>query len=253
MAPRQEIVDFLSQYLRVQSIRDLAVNGLQVIGKPEVQRLALGVSANLALFEEALAWSADAVLVHHGLFLRDEPRRIDAILRARLKPLFDGDVNLLAYHLPLDAHPEVGNSLQLARRLGLDILSQDFAPLDGAYLGVIAQTPRRMPLNDFVAQVNAVLGGTSVVLSHGPGEVQRLAITAGGGASEVMEAINAGCDLYLTGEAREPTQALCREGNINYVAAGHHNTEKFGVVALGEVLSKRFGLQVRFVDVPNAL
>lgn len=251
--PRDELTAFLDDYLSAKAIRDAAVNGLQVVGKSHVRRIALGVSANLALFDEAARWQADAVLVHHGLLWRDEPRRIDEIVRRRLKILFDHEMNLLAYHLPLDAHPEVGNNIQILRRLGLHPLSPGLSLWEGTPLGVVGQTTAPMPLADFVALVNRLFGGEALALAFGPEQVRKVGIMSGGGASDLAAAIAQRCDVYLTGEAREQTPALCREAGISYLAAGHYNTEKFGILALGDVLRDRLGAEVRFIDIPNDL
>jgi len=250
---RDELISFLDSYLSVSSGHDPALNGLQVVGKAQVQRVALGVSANLDLFAAAARWGADLVLVHHGLIWRDEPQPIDFLMKKRLKLLFDHDITLLAYHLPLDAHAEVGNNIQISTRLGLELVEDHVAFYSGWPIGIIGQTKRRMPLTELVAQVNALFNTSSTVFPFGPENVQKVAILSGGGASDVLEAVRKGCDVYLTGEAKEPTPALCRESGITYIAAGHYNTEKFGVQALGELLRQQFGLEVQFFDVPNPL
>lgn len=249
--PRDELINFLDNYLGTG--RDPALNGLQVIGKTQVQRVALGVSASLDLFAAAARWAADLIIVHHGLLWRDEPQPIDSLVKNRLKLLFDHDITLLAYHLPLDVHSEVGNNAQILARLGMKLVEDQFASYSGWPIGVIGQTERQMPLGEFVAQVNSLFSTNSLVFPYGPQNVQRVAILSGGGASDLMEAVKKGCDVYLTGEAKEPTPALCRESKINYIAAGHYNTEKLGIQALGELVRQRFGLDVQFFDVPNPL
>lgn len=250
---RDELIQFVDDYLSVKTIRDASVNGLQVIGKENVKRVALGVSANLALFAEAAQWQADVVLVHHGLLWRDEPRRIDDLVKRRLKVLFDNDITLLAYHLPLDAHPEVGNNVQILRRLGLNLESRDLGLYDGTYLGAIGSTRSPLPLNDFVALVNKLFQTTSLVLPFGAQQVQRIGIVSGGAAGDVISAFEQRCDVYLTGEAKEGTPALCQELGMNYIAPGHYNTEKFGVMALGDLIRDRFEVETKFIDVPNSL
>ena len=250
---RDELIQFLDDYLSVRTIRDASVNGLQVIGRESVKRVALGVSANLDLFTEAARWQADIVLVHHGLLWRDEPRRVDELVKRRLKLLLDNDITLLAYHLPLDAHAEVGNNIQILQRLGLNLESRNLGLYDGTYLGVIGRTSAPMPLAEFVDLVNALFQATALALPFGPKQVQRIGIVSGGAAGELTSAVEQHCDVYLTGEAREATPALCREWGINYIAAGHYNTEKFGVIALGDLIRDKMGLETKFIDVPNSL
>lgn len=248
-----ELANFLDEYLAAKAFRDAAVNGIQVCGKPVVERVALGVSAHLALFHEAAQWRADAIIVHHGLLWRSEPRSIDAVLKRRLKALFDNDISLLAYHLPLDAHGGIGNNVLIMRRLGLELVAGGFAIFDGVPLGVIGRPSSPISLSALVASVNVLFGGNALVFPFGPQQIERVGILAGGGANEVIAAAEQHCDVYITGEAREPTPALARELGINFIAAGHYNTEKLGVIALGELIEQRFGIATRFIDVPNSL
>ncbi len=250
---RDELIDFLAGYLNPNCGSDYALNGLQIAGKPEIRRVALGVSAHLDLFSEAAQWRADVIIVHHGLLWREEQQPIDFLVKNRLKILFDHDISLLAYHLPLDSHMEAGNNIQIVKRLGLKPMAEPLARYHGWPLGLVAQTEGGIPLDGFVAQVNALFGSDSLVLPFGPPTVNTVGIVSGGGASELMEAVKKGCDVYLTGEAKEQTPALCRESKINYVAAGHYNTEKFGVQTLGDLVRDKFGVEVRFFDVPNRL
>ncbi|MCL5265055.1 MAG: Nif3-like dinuclear metal center hexameric protein [Chloroflexi bacterium] len=250
---RDDLVEFLDAYLTPRHMRDHAVNGLQVVGRSEVRKVALGVSASLALFTEAARWNADLILVHHGLFWRDEPRRIDALVKGRLKILFDNDITLLAYHLPLDAHPEVGNNIQILKRLGLRHTGQGLGSWDGTYLGVVGEAFEPTSLMEFSTRVDKLFQTSALVLAFGRQQVRRVGIISGGGAGELMEAVEQGCDVYLTGEAKEPTPAICREVGINYIAAGHYNTEKFGVIALGDVVRDKLGVEVRLFDIPNNL
>ena len=251
MAHRNEIIAFLDDFLSVARIRDASVNGLQVIGKDAVHTVALGVSASLELFERAVAEGADMLIVHHGLYWANTPRQIDWLTKRRLKALFDSDLTLLAYHLPLDAHPEVGNNAQILKALRLVREETPFGWHDGTAVGAIGRLPSPMSLAAFVKMVAQELSVDVDYLPYGPEEVSRVAVMSGGAPGDVQEAIEKGCDVYLTGEIREGSPAQAKEGHINYVGAGHYNTEKLGVIALGQLLVDRFGVSTTFIDIPN--
>ncbi len=251
-ADRDEITRFLDGFLDIARFRDLAPNGMQVIGKPRVRRVALGVSANLALIEAAAAKKADMLICHHGLFTDRDPRPILAREKRRLKALFDADMTLLGYHLPLDAHPEVGNNVQWLRRLGFGVESLDFAVWQGQAIGAIGVVEGEPPtLDALVEQVAAIAGAAPRVYAFGPERIARLAVSTGAAPGSLVEAITRGCDAYLTGETSEGTQALASEGAANFIAAGHYNTERLGVQALGELLRDRFGVETFFIEVSN--
>ncbi len=250
-AARDEITSFLDQYLQIARFRDLGPNGLQVIGKSEVRRVALGVSANLALIEAAVARHADMIVVHHGLFIDRDSRPILQRQKRRLKPLFDADISLLGYHLPLDAHPEIGNNVQWLRRLGFDLETTEFGQYQGQWIGAIGVRPAPIAFEALVREVKTLAGGAPKAYAFGPRQVQRLAVVTGDAPGSLLEAIAAHCDAYLTGEVAEGTQALAQEEGANFIAAGHYNTECFGVQALGELLQQRFGVETFFIDVPN--
>ncbi|HEU0028042.1 MAG TPA: Nif3-like dinuclear metal center hexameric protein, partial [Ktedonobacterales bacterium] len=251
-ADRDEITRFLDGYLDITRFRDIAPNGMQVIGKPRVRRVALGVSANLALIETAATKKADMLICHHGLFTDRDPRPILAREKRRLKALFDADLTLLGYHLPLDAHPEVGNNVQWLRRLGFAVESLDFAVWQGQAIGAIGATEGQPPtLDALIEEVAAIAGGPPRVYAFGPQRIGRLAVSTGAAPNSLAEAIARGCDAYLTGETSEGTQALAREGAANFIAAGHYNTERLGVQALGDLLHDRFGVETFFIEIPN--
>lgn len=251
MANRDEIIRFLDEYLEISKIRDYGPNGLQVIGKPEVHRVAVGVSASLDLFREAASRSADMIVVHHGLFWENTPRSIGPLERDRLKTLFDAGITLLAYHLPLDRHLEIGNNIQILRRLGLELVSGELGRHDGSFIGVVGRLPQPLSFDDFVELTDRILVGLVLTLPFGPEEVKVVGIVSGGAAGDILEAAGQGCDVFLTGEAKEPTMALAKEAGINFIAAGHYNSERFGVEALGDLLRERFGVAVEFIDIPN--
>lgn len=250
---RDEIVSFLNAFLDIARFRDVAPNGMQVIGKLEAQRVALGVSANLELIEAAAMRRADMLICHHGLFTDRDPRPILAREKARLQALFATDMSLLGYHLPLDAHREIGNNVLWLSRLGYAIESLDFAVWNGQAIGAIGVIEQGDPptLAELVARVAEVAGGEPRVYSYGPKTVRRLAVATGAAPASLAEAIARGCDAFLTGETSEGTQALAREGAANFIAAGHYNTERLGIQALGSLIRERFGVETFFIEVAN--
>ena len=245
MARRDAIVGYANELLEVQKWPEFAPPGLQVTGSADVTRLLCGVSASLDLLEQASARGAEMVLVHHGLYWRNEPLVIDRRLRGRIEALFRADASLVAYHLALDAHPELGNSAQLAARLGA---TNDCA-FGGVGRGCTFATP--VALDDLVGRVRTVTEREPVVFSHGPDPLQRIAISTGAAGYDLVQAAHEGYDALLTGEPEEPSAAAARELGVTLIAAGHHATERLGVQALAAHLADRFGLQWDFIDVPN--
>ena len=245
MAHRDEIVAHADELLDVAAFPDYGPMGLQVVGADEVSKIACGVSASRELFERADAAGAQLVLVHHGLFWERDSRVVDARMKGRLQALFDADLSLVAYHLALDAHPEVGNNALLARELGVEVER----PFGGIGFGGRLAEP--LPAETFVGEIRSRIGQDPLVFPYGPERVERVAIVSGGGASYVAEAAAEGYDLLLTGEAAEPTMHSARELGIHFVAAGHYATERLGVQALAEQLAERFALEWEFLELPN--
>jgi len=250
-AMRDEIGQFLNDYLQVEKFKDYCPNGMQVIGRPEIERVALGVSANLECFRIAAARRADMLIVHHGLFWENVPRTVGALMKARLKILFEHDITLLGYHLPLDAHAEVGNNALWLKHLGFSVVDDKLGLTRGQVIGAIGTATKRLILHELVEQVNLLAGTEAHVYGYGPQTIRRLGVVTGGGQGYVMEAIAYGCDTFLTGETGEPTEAIVREEGINFIAVGHYNSEKIGVQALGNLLQTQFGVETFFCDVPN--
>jgi dinuclear metal center YbgI/SA1388 family protein len=246
-----DIVGELDRLLEPGRFQDYCPNGLQVPGREEVMTVATGVSAHLELFERARAEGAEVVLAHHGIFWGSGPGPIDAALARRLRVLFAGDISLLAYHLPLDAHPEVGNNALLARALGADTLAP-FAPHRGEPIGCLAEFPHGgVPAADLFARVERATAREPLVFDHGPPTVRRIGVVTGAGADHLADAIAAGADAFLTGEPAERVMAQAHEAGVHFIAAGHYATETFGVKCLGEHLAERFALRHVFLDIPN--
>ena len=244
---REELVKYLGALLQPEKFRDYCPNGLQVEGRGEVRRIVAGVTASQALLDAAVARDADTILVHHGYFWKGEDGRITGMRRQRLGTLLTNDINLLAYHLPLDAHPELGNNAQLASRLGW-LPEGRFGEQDIAWLGAIAEP---ISLASLAEKVAGVLGRNPLVWGDGKRPIRRIAWCSGGAQSYFEQAIELGVDAYLSGEVSEQTVHLARESGVAYLSAGHHATERFGVEALAGHLADRFGLDCVFVDIAN--
>jgi len=246
LAPTTDLIGHLDALLKPAEFDDYGPNGLQVPGKDAVGTLVTGVSASIELFERAIEHNADLVLVHHGLFW-GETGPVDAQLKRRLKLLFDHDLALAAYHLPLDAHPEVGNNALLAGAIGAT------EPEPFAGVGVRARLPEIAP-EELRARVREATGGREpLAFLAGPDPVTTIGIVSGGAARHLDDAVAAGLDAFVTGEPREPAMNDAREAGIHFLAAGHYATETFGVRALGDRLAAEFGIRHVFADIPNPI
>jgi dinuclear metal center YbgI/SA1388 family protein len=245
MAQAAELTRFLDELLRPDTFEDLGPNGLQVPGAREVELVVTGVTAQRALFDRAVVEQAQLVLVHHGLFWSFNPIGLTPLLAERLRPLFKHDIALAAYHLPLDAHPEVGNNALLAVALG----AREHVPFADVGRGATFADP--VPTGELVARVAAATGRAPLVFDAGPPAIRRIAIVSGGAASRLDQAVAEGYDAFLTGEPKENVMADARESGIHFIAAGHYATETFGVRRLGELLAERFGIEHIWADLPN--
>jgi dinuclear metal center YbgI/SA1388 family protein len=246
-----EILGELERLLEPGRFEDYCPNGLQVPGAASVTTVVTGVSAHAELFELAAAEGADLLVVHHGLFWGSSSGAIDRTLKHRLQILFDANIGLAAYHLPLDAHPEVGNNALLARALGVTDL-EPFAMHRGEPIGFVASLPGTgLPAAELFARVHEITAREPLVFDSGPAQVRRLAIVSGAGADYLADAAVAGADALLTGEPAERVMAQARESGLHFIAAGHYATEIHGIRRLGEHLAERFGVRHVFLDVPN--
>jgi len=246
MATRDEIVAYANELLEIHRFPEYGTPGLQVVGADEVTKIACGVSASRELFERAAAAGAQLLIVHHGMFWRNEPLVVDQRQRGRLEALFATDLTLLAYHLALDAHPTLGNNALLADALDVQV-ERPFAELgQGGRLRAPAG------IDELVARIRETVGGREpLVFAHGPERIERIAICSGEAGSELIQAAHEGYDLLLTGEPEEPSLQTARELGIHFVAAGHDATERLGVQALARNLADRFGLDWEFIEVEN--
>lgn len=244
---REELLRYLDEVLDPGRFKDYSPNGLQVEGSPEVRSVVTGVTASQELLDAALARGADTVLVHHGWFWRGEDGRVTGIRKARLKTLLVNDINLIAYHLPLDAHPELGNNAQLARLFGW-IPEGRFAEQDIGWHGRLAAPAT---LAEVSAQVGRALGRQPLLVGDPVRSVRRVAWCSGGAQGYFEQAIALGVDLFLSGEISEQTVHLARESGVGYISAGHHASERYGVQALGRNIAERFGIECSFIDIDN--
>ncbi|MBD8754889.1 Nif3-like dinuclear metal center hexameric protein [Pseudomonas coleopterorum] len=245
------LVEEADRYLGSAKIQDYCPNGLQVEGRPQVMRIVSGVTASQALLDAAVEAKADLVLVHHGYFWKGENPCVVGMKQRRLKTLLRHDISLLAYHLPLDVHAEVGNNVQLARQLELTV-EGPLDPADSRVVGLIGSLPEPMHPRDFARRVQEVLGREPLLI-EGSEKIRRVGWCTGGGQGYIDRAIAAGVDLYISGEASEQTFHSARENDISFIAAGHHATERYGVQALGDYLARRFALEHVFIDCPNPI
>jgi dinuclear metal center YbgI/SA1388 family protein len=244
---RIELELYLNNLLETSRFKDYCPNGLQVEGRKRVEKIATGVTASLAFLEAALEWGADAVLVHHGYFWKNEAPQITGRKYRRLKTLLANDLNLFAYHLPLDSHPELGNNAQLGAKFGW-IGEQRFGEQD---LGWMATLPMPITLAHFTAEVEQTLGRTPLVLGDPDWQIRRVAWCTGAAQGFFDAAIDAGADVFLTGEISEQTTHTAAESGVAFLAAGHHATERFGVQAVGTHLSEAFDIEHLFIDIDN--
>ncbi|AMQ88050.1 Nif3-like dinuclear metal center hexameric protein [Marinobacter sp. LQ44] len=245
MANRNEILAKINEWLQPEGFQDYAPNGLQVEGSENVRVVVSGVTASQALIDEAVKHNADMILAHHGYFWKGEDQTIRGMKKNRIKQLLDNEINLVAYHLPLDDHPEYGNNRQLANVLNI----QNPAPIGGlVWQGELSEP---MTPETFGLHIARALHRQPLHVGNGPEKIETVAWCTGAAQGFINIALNAGVDAYISGEISEPTTHTARECGIHYYAAGHHATERYGVQALGEALAREFGVRHQFVDCDN--
>lgn len=247
-----ELSCYLDALLRVEQFQDYCPNGVQVEGRARIERLATGVTACQQVIDEAIAWRADALLVHHGFFWRGEAPQIVGMKRRRIAALLASEMTLLAYHLPLDAHPQLGNNACLGRLLGMQTEAQQpLQPGNPGQVGNIATLPQSVPVAEIVARLATITGREPLHIGEPGAQVQHIAWCTGAAQGHIEVAKQAGAQLFVTGEVSEQTVHFAREENIQFIAAGHHATERYGVQALGEHVAEQFTVEHRFFDVAN--
>jgi len=244
-----ELCDYNASLLQTNLFKDYCPNGVQVEGRAEVRRIATGVTASQQVLKDAIAWGADAILVHHGYFWRNEEATIVGVKKKRIAELLRNDVSLLAYHLPLDGHAELGNNAQLGKRLDLIELGR-FGDQNIAWIGSLTQS---QTLAQLALQIRQVLRRAPQVIGEDAKQILKVAWCSGAAQGYFEQAIARGADAYITGEVSEQSFHLANETGVAFIAAGHHATERFGIQALGEHLAVQFGLEHRFFDQNNPI
>ncbi|SMM99245.1 FIG137478: Hypothetical protein YbgI [uncultured Candidatus Thioglobus sp.] len=244
MVNQKTLAEYCEKYLKVSNFSDYCPNGLQIEGKAEIQKIISGVSANQDLIDRAIDEKADALFVHHGFFWKNELPSIVGIKKNRIKALLDNNINLFAYHLPLDAHPEVGNNIQLAQRLGI----QNPTPIGDT---LVWQGEINTTLAQFSQTTEQALNRKPLVFGAEDKSLKTIAWCTGGAQTYIDHAININADCFLTGEVSEQIPAIAKEHNIAFISAGHHATERYGVQALCQHLSDKFKLKHQFIEIEN--
>jgi dinuclear metal center YbgI/SA1388 family protein len=254
---RDELSLFLEDHLRVARIKDYCPNGLQVQGKPIIKTLVSGVTASMALIEEAIALKADAIMVHHGWFWKNDDARVVGQLHSRMKLLMDHEINLFAYHLPLDVHPVLGNNAQLAKVMGwkpLKASERAFLGSSSVMDGLIWEgrpEASQKTLGQLARSISGRLGRDPLVIGDLNKPIKRIAWCTGGAQGYINQAILMKVDAYISGEVSEQTFHAAQESGVAYIAAGHHATERYGIGALGAFVAQKYKLSHQFVDIPN--
>jgi dinuclear metal center YbgI/SA1388 family protein len=253
VAKRDDVIAFCDELLDAGAFTDYGPNGLQVPGSGEVGLVATAVSAHLGSIRAAVDLGADLLIAHHGLFWDFHPRTLSEAMAARLRITLDAGLSVAGYHLPLDAHPGIGNNALLARELGFDPEPGPIGHAKGRHIGMIGRSADGVPAGELFARVERALDREPLVFAEGPGTVRSIGVVTGSGASDIHTAIELGLDALITGEPAEHVMADAREGGIHFVAAGHYATEIAGIRTLGELVAAEFGIEHRFVDIPNPI
>jgi dinuclear metal center YbgI/SA1388 family protein len=246
---RDDLSAFLSHYLRTDEYKDDCPNGLQVEGTPEVKKVITAVSASVELFEIAEAQKADTIIVHHGIIWNFERPLYKGGYRERIRLLLANNINLYGFHLPLDAHAEIGNNSQLCRRMGVKNM-RPFGDIKGQYIGMKGEIDK-IDKEIFFNRISKLVDRDPLIFDYGPEQVEKIGVISGGAQKYFEQAVSNGLDVYLTGEVSEHIMHYAKEEKIHFVSAGHYATEKFGIIALGDLLKKQFDVEITFVDIKN--
>ena len=245
------MVRFLDEYLKISEIKDYGPQGLQIEGRDEIRKIIGAVDAHLPVVETALSHGADMLLVHHGIFWGG-PQKISGGYGRLVRAYIQADLNLYAAHLALDAHPEVGNNAQLARRLGLEVTAW-WGKVNGVPLAALAESPAPITFDELTACYQEQVGDVKLFLAHGPQQIRRVGILSGSGARQIEEAAALGCDAFITGETSHAQYYDALNHGMNVLYGGHYTSETVGVQALGQLLVEKFGVEFEFVDLPTGI
>ena len=246
MVRRNKLKSYTNDYLDIDAFKDYCPNGLQIEGKEEINKIISGVSANLALIERAIDEKADAIFVHHGLFWKNDPQTISGAKRYKISLLLENNINLFAYHLPLDAHPKIGNNVQLGQILGI----KNMSPVEKSLLwtGDVGSKAA-----EFSEVIDSALQRSPLIIGDKDRRIKRIAWCTGAAQGFIEQAISLEVDAYLTGEASEQTPAIALENNLLFISAGHHATERYGVQALCQHLHNKFGCHHQYIEIANCV
>ena len=245
---RDELLNYLNQYFEIDQFDDYCQNGLQVEGKSEINKITFGVSVSERLFKASVQSAADMIIVHHGMFWNKDPQpfSVKGILRKRLEILLKNDINLVVYHLPLDAHMQIGNNIEILKRLKI-------SPLEAMEVGFIGNLKQPTVIQDLHKEVNQNLETNSILFDFGSKFVEKVLDISGSSSLACEKAAEIGMDTFIGGDIREEHVRSCEELKLNYIAAGHYNTEKFGVQAMAKHIFLKFNIKTEFIDVPNPI
>jgi len=246
MVKCETLQNYTQSYLNADTFEDYCPNGLQIEGKEEIHKIISGVSANLALIEQAIDEKADAIFVHHGLFWKNDPQTISGAKRRKISLLLEHNINLFAYHLPLDAHPDVGNNIQLGKLLGIN-------NMDSVVNSLLWTGEIDMSVSEFGAKVEKTLQRTPLIIGNKDSNIKRIAWCTGAAQGFIDQAVDLNVDVYLTGEVSEQTPAIALENGLVFISAGHHATERYGVQALCQNLSDEFGCEHQYIEIDNCV
>jgi dinuclear metal center YbgI/SA1388 family protein len=250
MVARDDLVRHLDALLEISLFEDACPNGLQVEGKTEVRKVVTGVTSSLALIEEAVRRKADAIVVHHGIFWSGGSPVLKGSMKKRVRALLEADLNLLAYHLPLDRHAEIGNNAPALRALGgVDL--EPFAPHGGQPIGWRGRLATPASADEFLARVESYYGAKATAFMAGPPRIRTVGLVSGGAQKDATRAVAAGLDCFITGEISEPNLHIAQEEGLHHISIGHHASERVGARELATYLARTFGVTAEFVDLPN--
>jgi dinuclear metal center YbgI/SA1388 family protein len=253
VANRDEIIAFCNELLKAGSFEDYGPNGLQVPGADQVSKVATGVTANLETLKGGVDSGAELVITHHGLLWGDQLSALSAPMASRLRALLCANASLAAYHLPLDAHPEIGNNALLRDALGLEPDERPFGEAKGSSVGLIGRAPEPIDVGELARRLKEAVGQEPLVFETGPERISAVGIVTGSGGFALHEAGPMGLDALVTGEPSEPVMGEAREYGVHFLAGGHYATERAGIRRLGELVAERFGVGHEFIDVPNPI
>ncbi len=253
MVKREELEAWLNDYLEVYSISDSLPNGLQIEGKDTIEKLVTAVSINLEIIEAAVLKDAEALLVHHGMFWKNEDVTIKGYRKVRIKKILEHDINLFAFHLPLDMHPELSHNRLILKSLGAEIVEKVGNTEQDKSIGLQGTFKTPLSFDALVKRINSELQTEAKYFKYGKDYIESLFVVSGAGRNEVDKITRLEVDAYLTGDVQENTEYIAREDKLNYIFAGHYNTERVGIIELGKKIAERFHIDVEFLDIHNPL